>query len=199
MPFWTLRIAKPFKSNPMTSRLTLRLFLLLIGIYACQTDTVSEPLSPPSAAGTSSIADPLSLEIFDQLKIQDSLLFEFGFNQCDTEQVKKLISDDFEFYHDQSGITESKKAFVESVPNLCNMEYKPIRKLDPTLLSVNVLKNNGEVYGAIQQGKHSFYAKETDKPIYLTSTAEFMHLWILENQEWKLKRVLSYNHQSPED
>src|SRR5262249_421878 len=42
-----------------------------------------------------------------------------------------------------------------------------------------------------------FYAQEKGRPEYLTSTAKFTHVWLLENGKWKLSRALSYDHQEP--
>ena len=182
----------------MNVRKIFFLSILLTCIYACEGDLQADQPSKAQPTEYQSSTNPVKEELFERLRIKDSLLFEFGFKQCDTNLLKNLISDNFEFYHDQSGVTDTKKAFMNSIVGLCNLDYKPIRKLDLPSLQVDVLRNNGEVYGAIQQGKHQFYAKEADKPIYLTSTADFIHLWILENNVWKLKRVLSYNHQSPE-
>lgn len=139
---------------------------------------------------------PERREIFAQLQTQDSLLFEWGFNQCDTARVGQLISEDLEFYHDQGGITPSKEAFLRSVTGLCKLDYKPTRELDANSLEVHLLKNNGTLYGAIQSGTHRFYGQKGNEPKYLTSTAKFTHLWILEGGDWKLKRVLSYDHVS---
>lgn len=75
------------------------------------------------------------------------------------------------------------------------MNYKATRELVPNSLSIHLLKNNGEIYGAIQNGKHHFYGEEENRPKFLTSTADFTHLWIIEDNDWKVKRVLSYNHQ----
>jgi hypothetical protein len=136
-------------------------------------------------------------EIFDILKHNDSLLFDFIFNQCDTNRVRQLTSGDFEFYHDQSGVTDSQESFILSIVGLCSMNYKASRELEPKSLTLHLLRNNREVYGAIQNGKHRFYGEEEDKPKYLTSTAEFTHLWLIEEGNWKLKRVLSFNHQTP--
>ena len=33
-----------------------------------------------------------------------------------------------------------------------------------------------------------------EKPEKAGSTAKFIHLWILEDNQWKLKRILSYDH-----
>jgi hypothetical protein len=136
-------------------------------------------------------------EIYDALKHNDHLLFSRGFNQCDTNQVRILTSEDFEFYHDQGGITNSVDAFIQSIAGLCNMLYKPTRELEPESMEIHLLRQNEKIYGAIQNGKHQFFGEENNKPKYLTSTAAFTHLWILENGDWKLKRVLSYNHQVP--
>lgn len=133
--------------------------------------------------------------LFQTLKEKDSLLFELGFNQCDSVIRKELTSKDLEFYHDQSGITTSQKVFLESMKNICNLSYKPVRKLVEGSLKAYPLKNNGELYGAYQTGEHEFYAIEEGKEMYMTSTAKFSHLWILEDDQWKVKRVISYDHQ----
>ena len=62
-------------------------------------------------------------------------------------------------------------------------------------LEVYPLEKNGVIYGAIQMGIHRFYALEKNKPEYITSTAKFTHVWLLENGNWKLGRALSYDHQ----
>ena len=58
--------------------------------------------------------------------------------------------------------------------------------------------NDGKLYGALQNGKHFF---STDKNMTYEETdnyALFSHLWILDGVEWKIKRVISYNHVSKE-
>ena len=136
-----------------------------------------------------------SSELYKTIKEKDSLLFNIGFNNCDIIQFKKLVSDNFEFYHDQGGITNSKSEFIQSIENgLCALDYKPKRVLDVKSLDIFPLHNNGVLYGAIQTGTHRFYAIEKNKNEYLTSVARFTHLWILENGNWKLNKGLSYDH-----
>jgi len=128
----------------------------------------------------------------------DSLLFEEAFNRCNTAVLEKIVADDFEFYHDKGGITNGKAAFIQSIQNnICKLSYRPIRKLEPGSMEVYPLTQNGKLYGAIQNGRHSFSAQEKDKPVYLTSRAKFTHVWMLENGEWKFIRGLSYDHQEP--
>ena len=129
----------------------------------------------------------------------DSIIFDAGFNQCNLEAMKNAVHDDFEFYHDQSGFNDSKADFLKGFEqNICsNKDFKPIRKLVQGSLKVFPLKNNGILYGAIQNGDHEFYIKEAGKELYLTSIAKFTHVWELDGGQWKLKRVLSYDHREP--
>lgn len=148
------------------------------------TSTLFSQVSPSSA-------------LFTTLKVQDSLLFEVGFNTCDITQFENLVSDDFEFYHDKSGITATKADFIASIRDgLCKMDYKARRALVENSLEVYPLEKNRVLYGAIQTGNHRFYALEKGKPEYLTSVARFTHVWLLENGIWKLSRGLSYDHVS---
>ncbi len=139
-------------------------------------------------------------DLYKQLKSRDSLLFDRGFNKCEISAFESFISEDLEFYHDQAGLSTNKEDFLEAVRNnICgNPEIKPIRKLVSGSLKVFPLFENGELYGAIQQGVHDFYIKEPQKELRKTSSARFTHVWILENNEWILERVLSYDHKSPE-
>lgn len=139
-----------------------------------------------------------SSELFKTLAKKDSLLFDEGFNHCKIQITKNIISKNLDFYHDTGGI-QDREEFVKAIKeNICSSpDRKPIRKLVLGTLKVFPLKNNGHLYGAIQKGIHQFYIKEPGKDLYLTSSAKFTHLWILEDDSWKLKSVLSYDHQAP--
>lgn len=139
-------------------------------------------------------------KIYKEIVKTDSLLFEEGLNNCNFEILKKITAEDLEFYHDQGGITLGKDDFIETTrKNICSISYKPIRKLVEGSLQIHPLKSNGKIYGAIQSGLHKFYAKEEGKAPYLTSVARFTHLWIKHEDNWLLKRVLSYDHRGPEE
>ena len=137
-------------------------------------------------------------ELYNTIRDQDSLLFTVGFNKCDTQQFERLLSDDFEFYHDKGGITTSKRDFIHEIKNgLCQLPYKAERVLDERTLEVFPLAKNNVLYGAVEIGNHSFYAVENENKKYLTSTAKFTHTWIIENGRWTLSRGISYDHQKP--
>ena len=136
-------------------------------------------------------------ELYKTLKVNDSLLFDRAFNFCESQYLESLISEDFEFYHDQSGITEGKEAFLKIMKEgICNPDNstKSRRELIPGSLKVFPLYNNGKLYGGIQNGSHRFYEKVGDQPETKGSTADFTHLRSLKNNQWELIRVLSYNH-----
>lgn len=126
----------------------------------------------------------------------DSLLFERGFNHSDTASISPLIMDDLEFYHDKYGITSGKTNFLQSIVDIAALPFKVTRKL--VVESVEVfpmyIDNGAAMYAAIQSGTHEFYQQLEGEGAQLTGTARFTHLWILDGNRWKLKRVLSYDH-----
>ena len=139
-----------------------------------------------------------SSELFVTLAKKDSMLFDEGFNRCNLQMTEDLISIELEFYHDTGGIQNRNEFFKAIKENICSdPDNKPIRKLVEGSLEVFPLEDNGTLYGAIQRGIHQFYIREPGKNVYLTSSADFTHLWILDDGDWKLKTVLSYNHQVP--
>ena len=148
---------------------------------------LSQPLLGQSMTGNS---------LAQLINRHDSLLFSVGFNSCNIPVFQQLVSTNFEFYHDQAGSTLSKEAFIQGIQNnVCGLSYKARRELTPGSTAVYPLTKNGTLYGAVQTGRHRFYATEPGKPAYLTSSAQFTHVWQLENGEWKLIRGLSYDHQ----
>lgn len=170
--------------------------LVLLTLISCSQQ--KEPASERSIKEPDSKVDPVVDQELLALMIQkDSLLFQVGFNQIDTSQVAQLIAEDFEFYHDEHGITDSKIAFVNSIAGLKELPFKTWRELEKGSMEIFPMYRNNkqELYGVIQTGVHIFYQQQDGEEAHKSSTAKFTHLWILENDEFKLKRVLSYNHQ----
>lgn len=139
-------------------------------------------LSKEAAAQTNSEAlrmDALKTEI---LKM-DSLLFDVAFNQCDAAQFKKIIADDVEFYDDRFGLNVSKENEIKSLNAKCARPEKLTRKLNSCTID-----KLGD-FGAVQIGEHTFYID--DKP---EGTGKFIHIWERKDNDWKLKRIVSYEH-----
>ena len=125
-------------------------------------------------------------DLFKTLKTKDHLLFHDGFNKCDLDQMSQLITNDIEFYHDKDGITQSKKSFIRSMKkHLCFSGENVLKRVViKETLEVFPLYKNGTLYAALQTGQH----------IFGKTKASFSHLWLIKNGEWKLSRVISYNH-----
>ena len=157
---------------------------LLIGILCCI-----------PRWGFSQTATEISLQ--KSILQKDSLLFEIGFNKRNIIPFEDLISHDCEFYHDQSGVTVGKIDFISDLKNgLFTLEYVATRKVVPGSIKIFPLPNNGSLYGALQQGKHEFYATHPGKKPIKTSVAFFTHLWLMQDDNWQLSRVISYDHQA---
>jgi len=136
--------------------------------------------------------------LFTELKKQDSLFFERGFNHCDMAYLKKSVDDDLRFYHDNGGF-QDKKLFLERMKqNICsNPGQKPIRKRIEKSIEVFPLYSNGNLYGAIQSGEHQFYIREKNKEDVLGGQAKFTTVWIKKEDRWTISDILSYNHHEP--
>ena len=134
-------------------------------------------------------------EIFLTLKKQDSIFFQRSFNLCDLEYLNKAVHKDLMFYHDKNGI-QNRSVFLENTKKyICGDTIKkPIRKVVVESLEVFPMYDNGVLYGAIQSGIHDFYIREKNKADVHTSSAKFTHLYLLENGNWLLKEVLSFDH-----
>lgn len=136
-----------------------------------------------------------SSELFLTAQKMDSLLFIEGFNKCNYNILEQILADDLEFYHDKGGI-QNKKEFIEATKNnICNSpEGKITRRAVTGSIEVFPLEKNGVIYGFLQTGLHEFYMQEPGKKIHKTGTAKFSCLWLKNKENWKLKRVFSYDH-----
>jgi hypothetical protein len=142
-------------------------------------------------------------DLYKAIMSRDSLLFNIGFNTCDLSQSENLFSDQLEFYHDKGGLSNKSESLKALKNGLCNSPttYQSRRELVNGSTQVFPLYKDGILYGAIQNGIHQFYETnaEKGKPLLkenekLVGKARFTHVWILENNNWKLKRILSYDH-----
>ncbi|MEN2402356.1 nuclear transport factor 2 family protein [Flavobacterium sp. MC2016-06] len=113
----------------------------------------------------------------------DSLLFTVAFNECKIDLFKKIMADDLEFYDDRSGLSVSKENEIKSFLERCGRTEKLTRKLNSC--TVDKLGD----FGAVQLGEHTFLVNGV--PV---GTAKFIHIWERKNNEWILKRIVSYGH-----
>ena len=119
----------------------------------------------------------------EEIAALDATLFG-AYNNCDLERFGSLVAVDVEFYHDKGGRMDGPKALLDSLKN--NICGKVKRELVSG--SMNVWPVPG--YGAIQEGQHRFSSGggPFGKP------AKFLHVWQNKGGQWKLSRVVSYDH-----
>ena len=133
-------------------------------------------------------------ELADTILQKDSAFWK-AYNECDTDKFRSYFSEDIEFYHDKGGITLGIEKLVTSFKNnLCsNNNFRLRREAVEGTVKVFPMENSGKIYGAVLSGEHVFYIIEGGSE-RLDGLAKFTHLWLLENNVWKMKRVLSYDH-----
>ena len=132
----------------------------------------------------------------DEIRQADAEFFHALYDTCDVETVRRYIADDFEMIHDKGGVVSQSGAdFVRITQEKCKrqadgIDFVSTRKLVPESLKIYPIQKNG----AIEIGTHTFYAVKSGQPDRLTETGQFTHYWKQENGQWKLSRVLSYDH-----
>ena len=123
--------------------------------------------------------------LFTTIKSLDAKLFD-AYNRCDLTTLGAMVTDDLEFYHDQTGLSVGKAAFLAAIKeNICG---KVQRTLLADTLEVYPLKG----YGAVEIGIHRFH--HPGKPEDGAGDAKFIMLWQNKDAAWKVTRVISYDH-----
>jgi hypothetical protein len=121
--------------------------------------------------------------------------FWVAFNACDIESNAKFIAADVEFYHDKGGLTLGLENLnANTKRNLCSGNFSLRREAVKGSYFLYPLKKDNELYGAILSGEHVFFVKENGKNEWLDGLAKFTHVWMFKDNDWKMTRVLSYDH-----
>ncbi len=139
---------------------------------------------PPSDTADGSTSGPL----FDALARMDSILFDASFGSCDAARANAIFATDVEFYHDQMGVTagEQVRENTRRLTAACPRDRGVTRSVVPGSLRVYPVAH----YGAVQMGTHRF----DERGAAASTLTRFVHVWHLENGEWRLARVLSLDH-----
>jgi ketosteroid isomerase-like protein len=159
---------------------------LLVGAAACTTSkpaasTVATPAAPAAHK-------PVDRELYAAITRQDSALFA-AFNRYDLEQLKTYFAEDLEFYHDRGGLAnyqQSMEGFRQMFEQARTNGLK--RQLVPGTMEVYPIKG----YGAVETYQHRFCHVENGKDD--CGTFKNMMLWRLKDGQWKITRVVSYDH-----
>jgi Domain of unknown function (DUF4440) len=148
---------------------------------------VVDVMRADSAWHTASAVEHVKDRLFDTVAGLDRRLFD-AYNTCDLSTLGAMVTDDLEFYHDKTGLSVGKQVFVDSIRN--NICGKTQRELVPGSLEVYRLDH----YGAVEIGRHRFLHPGHEE--IGVGEAKFITLWQFKDGEWKVARVISYDHES---
>lgn len=161
--------------------------LLLAAFLLTPIPCTAQELVPESSASPTLVAE---------LSALDAKLFEAAFVTCDTELIRDLVTDDFEFYHDRSGIiAASGDAFEADAEQDCaRRDSGEIDRLRRELLPESVTAHALGEEGAMQMGTHRFHIIRDGQPDQFIEEAKFIHVWRRVDGTWLIAREISYDH-----
>jgi hypothetical protein len=166
-------------SNRRSKVMLLRIVLMLVALcFGGSGQTIADGLNPNSA-------------IYQQVKALDAKIFE-AYNSCDLATLADMVDDNLEFYHDRTGLSVGKASFINAIKN--NICHKVRRELVTSSLEVFALQD----YGAIEVGEHTF-CNMAETPLCKDETngiGKFFMLWQKQGDQYRLTRVVSYDHLS---
>lgn len=126
-----------------------------------------------------------------QVRSADARFWQ-AYNTCDMKAMGDLLTADVEFYHDKTGLTVSREAVVESLrKGPCGTPGMRLRR-EAVAGSLEFHPLAGGY--AILSGRHRFYVEEAGKPERLDGQADFTSVWKRDDGQWRMHRVLSYDH-----
>ncbi|MEO5593654.1 MAG: nuclear transport factor 2 family protein [Chitinophagaceae bacterium] len=131
---------------------------------------------------------PVSQELYNEIAHMDSVMFN-AFNEQNLEKLQATFSEDLEFYHDKGGLGDLKQS-MENFKTLFekNKTTGLRRDIVPGSLEVYPIKD----YGAVEICSHRFCHKENGKDD--CGVFKNIMLWQKKDSQWKVTRVISYDH-----
>ncbi len=129
---------------------------------------------------------PTTNELYREIEQMDEIMFN-AFNEKDFEKFKSLFTSDLEWFQDNGGLLNYETVFT-NFSNMFKNENRLTRKLVKGTLEVHPIKD----YGAIETGMHEFRHMENGKEEI--GTFKFLMIWQKKDNQWKISRVVSYNH-----
>ena len=121
--------------------------------------------------------------------------FWAAYNDCDRGRLAEAFTGDAEFYHDVTGLTQGRAAVVASLMNgPCGTSGQHLRR--------EVIQGTVHAYpltgGYIfLTGDHVFHVRQGDGPERVSGQARFADVWRWESGQWRMARVISYDHGPP--
>lgn len=164
-----------------------RLFPIALLLASC---SGVQPAHTPELTAPAAPADytPVSRELFDTIRLQDSILFA-AFNAHDSRALMAHFSEDLEFYHDKGGLSDfGQTAAGFDTLFARNATTGMRRDIVPGSLEVYPIGD----YGAVETCLHRFCHEENGKQD--CGTFKNILIWKKSEDGWKVTRVISYDH-----
>ena len=124
--------------------------------------------------------------LYAQIAHMDSVMFN-AFNNRDLKTFAGLFAEDLEFYHDKGGLTGYRHT-IDFMQSVAKNDNGLKRELLPGTLEIYPIKD----YGAIETGSHRFCHQENGRQD--CGSFKFVHIWKKTGNEWKVTRIISYDH-----
>lgn len=124
--------------------------------------------------------------LYNKIEELDSLLFN-AYNHQQLVIMKSYFTKDLEWYQDNGGLLNFETVFT-NFQSIFDRKEKLSRELVKGTLEVVPIKG----FGAIEIGQHRFKHIENGK--LEVGTFRFLMIWKNENGDWKISRVVSFDH-----
>ena len=171
--YQTTHIFDLSNQGKMKNRYSFFTFLMLISLATTANKSSAQGMLPSDS-------------LYKHIVHMDSVLFN-AFNNRDLKTFQSVLSTDLEFYHDKGGLTDYNYS-IESFKRTIAQNNGLRRELVKGSLEIYPIKD----YGAIQVALHTFCHLENGRQD--CGTFKFIHVWKKTGDEWKITRVLSYDH-----
>lgn len=139
--------------------------------------------------------EPPKTKLYKAIAEVDSLMISVAQRDCDLEAYASFLSDDFEYFHDKAGFTPSKEAEMADMNIFCGKEQRSRQPLRRQRTAGTLKVFPMDKYGALEFCDHVFYLQINDGTEKVVGSGKMTALWKLENNEWKVTRIISYDHQ----
>ncbi|WP_296952292.1 nuclear transport factor 2 family protein [uncultured Massilia sp.] len=141
-----------------------------------------------ATAATAADEDPARARLEREIVAADARLFA-GLNARDIGPLKEGFSPRLEFYHDRSGVT----GYAENIA-IFERNFRA-----PNRVRREALPGTVEVFPAgpdhaMHIGKHRFCNRPSPAAPEACSVYRFAMVWERDGGQWRLLRVLSYDH-----
>lgn len=163
-----------------------QLFTMIIVLVTLAVGALNQSSGKNITPTRNSETDSVSRELYNEIERMDGVLFD-AFNTQNLNKMRTMFTDDLEFYQDNEGLALYQQTMAD-FKSMFEQNNKLRRELVKGSLEVYPIKN----YGAVEIGLHKFCHIENGKDE--CGTFKFVHVWQNKGGEWKISRVISYNH-----